>query len=89
MEIVIMPELFMIRNAELIAASLLRDGEKIFILLICDAFALSSTKFMVELLFFRYHIPRSWLTPTGNLLVVFEEWGGDPTWMSLVERVRV
>ncbi|KAB2619712.1 beta-galactosidase precursor [Pyrus ussuriensis x Pyrus communis] len=36
-----------------------------------------------------YHIPRSWLTPTGNLLVVFEEWGGDPSWMSLVERVRV
>ncbi|KAM1155666.1 hypothetical protein ACFX13_027126 [Malus domestica] len=36
-----------------------------------------------------YHIPRSWLTPTGNLLVVFEEWGGDPQWMSLVERVRV
>nr|BAE72074.1 pear beta-galactosidase2 [Pyrus communis] len=35
------------------------------------------------------HIPRSWLTPTGNLLVVFEEWGGDPSWMSLVERVRV
>ncbi|CAN6680858.1 unnamed protein product [Malus baccata var. baccata] len=33
-----------------------------------------------------YHIPRSWLTRTGNLLVVFEEWGGDPSRISLVER---
>ncbi|KAI5320201.1 PREDICTED: beta-galactosidase [Prunus dulcis] len=33
-----------------------------------------------------YHVPRSWLTPSGNLLVVFEEWGGDPTKISLVER---
>ncbi|XP_058206620.1 beta-galactosidase [Rhododendron vialii] len=33
-----------------------------------------------------YHIPRSWLKPNGNLLVVFEEWGGDPTAISLVRR---
>ncbi|KAF8025703.1 hypothetical protein BT93_F2515 [Corymbia citriodora subsp. variegata] len=33
-----------------------------------------------------YHIPRSWLYPTGNLLVVFEEWGGDPNGISLVKR---
>ncbi|XP_077212588.1 beta-galactosidase-like isoform X1 [Tasmannia lanceolata] len=33
-----------------------------------------------------YHVPRSWLKPTGNLLVVFEEWGGDPTGISLVRR---
>ncbi|XP_020592061.1 beta-galactosidase 2-like isoform X1 [Phalaenopsis equestris] len=33
-----------------------------------------------------YHVPRSWLNPTGNLLVVFEEWGGDPTGISLVAR---
>ncbi|KAJ4953530.1 hypothetical protein NE237_030362 [Protea cynaroides] len=33
-----------------------------------------------------YHIPRSWLNPTGNLLVLFEEWGGDPTGISLVSR---
>ncbi|CAI9782665.1 unnamed protein product [Fraxinus pennsylvanica] len=33
-----------------------------------------------------YHVPRSWLKPTGNLLVVFEEWGGDPTKISLVKR---
>ncbi|KAK3438940.1 hypothetical protein EUGRSUZ_C03898, partial [Eucalyptus grandis] len=30
-----------------------------------------------------YHIPRSWLKPTGNQLVIFEEWGGDPTQISL------
>lgn len=34
----------------------------------------------------RYHVPRSWLKPSGNLLVVFEEWGGDPTKISLVSR---
>ncbi|KAK4756926.1 hypothetical protein SAY87_007053 [Trapa incisa] len=33
-----------------------------------------------------YHVPRSWLSPTENLLVVFEEMGGDPTNISLVER---
>lgn len=33
-----------------------------------------------------YHVPRSWLHPTGNLLVVFEEWGGDPYGISLVKR---
>ncbi|KAF7147624.1 hypothetical protein RHSIM_Rhsim03G0232500 [Rhododendron simsii] len=33
-----------------------------------------------------YHIPRSWLKPKGNLLVVFEEWGGDPTAITLVRR---
>ncbi|KAK6151941.1 hypothetical protein DH2020_014576 [Rehmannia glutinosa] len=33
-----------------------------------------------------YHIPRSLLKPSGNLLVVFEEWGGDPTKISLVRR---
>ncbi|KAL7258171.1 hypothetical protein ACSBR1_004316 [Camellia fascicularis] len=33
-----------------------------------------------------YHVPRSWLKPSGNLLVVFEEWGGDPTGISLVGR---
>ncbi|CAJ1941689.1 unnamed protein product [Sphenostylis stenocarpa] len=33
-----------------------------------------------------YHIPRSWLNPSGNYLVVFEEWGGDPSGISLVKR---
>ncbi|XP_010939579.1 beta-galactosidase 2 [Elaeis guineensis] len=33
-----------------------------------------------------YHVPRSWLNPTGNLLVVFEEWGGDPKGISMVKR---
>lgn len=26
-----------------------------------------------------YHIPRSWFKPSGNILVIFEEEGGDPT----------
>ncbi|GAB4848513.1 Beta-galactosidase 3 [Ancistrocladus abbreviatus] len=33
-----------------------------------------------------YHVPRSWLKPTRNLVVLFEELGGDPTKISLVKR---
>jgi len=33
-----------------------------------------------------YHIPRSLLRPTGNLLVVFEETGADPSKISFVTR---
>ncbi|XP_068344758.1 beta-galactosidase 3-like [Pyrus communis] len=33
-----------------------------------------------------YHVPRSWLKPTQNLLVLFEELGGDPSRISLVKR---
>ncbi|KAH9326722.1 hypothetical protein KI387_006900 [Taxus chinensis] len=33
-----------------------------------------------------YHVPRSWLQPTGNLLVLFEEVGGDISGISLVTR---
>lgn len=29
-----------------------------------------------------YHVPRSWLQPTGNILVLLEEIGGDPTTIS-------
>ncbi|KAL8035896.1 hypothetical protein ABFX02_12G124700 [Erythranthe guttata] len=32
-----------------------------------------------------YHVPRSWLKESGNMLVVFEEWGGDPSGISLVK----
>ncbi|XP_051131828.1 beta-galactosidase-like [Andrographis paniculata] len=35
-----------------------------------------------------YHVPRSWLKPGGNVLVVFEEWGGDPTRITLVKRTH-
>ncbi|KAH9604425.1 hypothetical protein KSS87_023292, partial [Heliosperma pusillum] len=33
-----------------------------------------------------YHVPRSWLKPTGNLMVVLEELGGDPNWISLMKK---
>ncbi|XP_034206558.1 beta-galactosidase-like [Prunus dulcis] len=33
-----------------------------------------------------YHVPRGWLNPSGNLLVVFEEWGGEPTKIALAQR---
>ncbi|RWW08330.1 hypothetical protein GW17_00028244 [Ensete ventricosum] len=33
-----------------------------------------------------YHVPRSWLQPTRNLLVVFEELGGDATKIALMKR---
>ncbi|RWW12829.1 hypothetical protein GW17_00023494 [Ensete ventricosum] len=35
---------------------------------------------------FLYHVPRSWLQPTRNLLVVFEELGGDATKILLAKR---
>ncbi|KAG4961271.1 hypothetical protein JHK87_037904 [Glycine soja] len=33
-----------------------------------------------------YHVPRSWLKPSGNILVLFEEKGGDPTQISFVTK---
>ncbi|XP_059626762.1 beta-galactosidase 8 [Cornus florida] len=33
-----------------------------------------------------YHVPRSWLQPSGNTLVLFEEMGGDPTQISFATR---
>ncbi|XBI69724.1 hypothetical protein VPH35_064368 [Triticum aestivum] len=33
-----------------------------------------------------YHVPKSWLQPSRNLLVVFEELGGDTSKISLVKR---
>ncbi|KAM7259914.1 hypothetical protein ACFE04_015655 [Oxalis oulophora] len=33
-----------------------------------------------------YHVPRSWVKPSGNQLVVFEEMGGDPSGISMVKR---
>lgn len=35
---------------------------------------------------FRYHVPRSWLKPSQNLLVIFEELGGDASKVALVKR---
>lgn len=34
----------------------------------------------------RYHVPRSWLQPSDNTLVLFEEIGGDPTQISFATR---
>ncbi|KAH9321654.1 hypothetical protein KI387_016293, partial [Taxus chinensis] len=33
-----------------------------------------------------YHVPRSWVHRTGNVLVLFEEVGGDPTQISFMTR---
>ncbi|KAJ8641771.1 hypothetical protein MRB53_018465 [Persea americana] len=33
-----------------------------------------------------YHVPRSWIHPRGNTLVLFEEMGGDPAQISFVKR---
>lgn len=35
-----------------------------------------------------YHVPRAWLKRTGNLLVIFEELGGDVSKISLVKRTQ-
>ncbi|MCH99920.1 beta-galactosidase 1-like, partial [Trifolium medium] len=35
-----------------------------------------------------YHVPHSWLKPTGNLLVMFEELGGEfVTFCSIFSRI--
>lgn len=34
----------------------------------------------------RYHVPRSWMKPRDNVLVVFEEIGGDPTQISFASK---
>jgi hypothetical protein len=41
---------------------------------------------MVQTIICRYHVPKSWLQPTRNLLVVFEELGGDSSKISLAKR---
>uniref|UniRef100_A0A6N2NA79 beta-galactosidase n=1 Tax=Salix viminalis TaxID=40686 RepID=A0A6N2NA79_SALVM len=33
-----------------------------------------------------YHVPRSWFKPSGNLLVIFEEKGGDPEKITFARR---
>lgn len=33
---------------------------------------------------FRYHVPREWLKPKDNLLVIFEEHGGNPEGLLIV-----
>ncbi|KAK6259191.1 hypothetical protein SCA6_013665 [Theobroma cacao] len=33
-----------------------------------------------------YHVPRSWFKPSGNILVIFEEKGGDPTTIRFSKR---
>jgi len=34
----------------------------------------------------RYHVPRSWFKPSGNVLVILEEVGGDPTKVTFSKR---
>ncbi|KAF8085624.1 hypothetical protein N665_0656s0003 [Sinapis alba] len=35
-----------------------------------------------------YHVPRSWIKPSGNTLVLLEEMGGDPTKISFATKQR-
>lgn len=80
------------RNVSVIVANLLKDGEKkrklSFFFLV---FPLNIIYVIVIFMgpFFRLHMPRSWLKPSGNLLVVFEEWGGDPSGISVVKRTNI
>ncbi|XP_024190606.1 beta-galactosidase 5-like [Rosa chinensis] len=43
----------------------------------------------VALKLFWYHVPRSWLKPSQNLLVVFEELAGDVTKIDLLKITHV
>lgn len=74
-------------SANLVVASQLKDGMQITVVLylINEKIKMVANFFNI-LVSFRYHVPRSWLKPTGNLLVVFEEIGGDASKISLVKR---
>lgn len=84
------------RNASETAVKLLKDGNmKLYVAQIfhfsdetrkCDRKSLVLPWSNLETYVFRYHVPRSWLRPTGNLLVVFEEWGGNPNGITLTKR---
>lgn len=84
---VITLEHIMRRNAWATVARLLKDGrrKKQWNQNTMHLFFVHSAKH-ISADIFRYHVPRSWLNPTGNLLVVFEEWGGDPNGIQLVRR---
>lgn len=51
-----------------------------------ELFLLHRTCKQHVLLLFRYHIPRSWVYPGDNLLVLHEEIGGDPTSISILTK---
>lgn len=80
------------RNARVTVARRLRDGRQQKLKMNSSLYFYSSSgQTLINYLLFdhcsiRYHVPRSWLNPTGNLLVVFEEWGGDPNGIHLVRR---
>lgn len=83
--IVIIAELTMRKSAKLTVGSPLKNGK-------CDCLPPLTNWCTFDLWCVncdgksRYHVPRSWLNPTGNLAVVFEEWGGDPTGITMLKR---
>ena len=42
--------------------------------------------YLSSYLILRYHVPQSWLKPTGNTLVLFEEIGSDPTRLTFASK---
>jgi len=74
-------------NARPIVARLLKDGKQPLPPPTVIAISENITEIFNHNEPLRYHVPRSWLYPTGNLLVVLEEWGGDPTGISMVKRL--
>lgn len=74
-----------LQSVKLVVGNQLKDGTNNFILHI--QLAQVYNKFLlIRNDAFRYHLPRSWLKPTQNLLVLFEELGGDPKGITLVKR---
>lgn len=54
-----------------------------------EATLIMLVKYLSQLILFfwtRYHIPRSWFKTSGNVLVVFEETGGDPSQIKFATR---
>lgn len=81
-----MPEHLPIKNAEQIADNQPKNGKNLVNLLYNNDVKIFRDHEVLFSYFDRYHIPRSWLNSGGNFLVVLEEWGGDPTGISLVKR---
>lgn len=72
-----------LQSVKLVVDNQLRDGNYVLILLKRMLFI---SCILLTRCAFRYHLPRSWLKPTQNLLVLFEELGGDPARITLVKR---
>jgi len=76
-----------LQSARLVVANQPSGGKYyFFVYIVGNAGSVRPESLIFGTKYFRYHVPRSWLKPNHNLLVVFEELGGDPSKISLAKR---